>query len=887
MDGELGEISQNSNEAEEKNNSMEVEDEKPRPTDTENLTTPSLVSDVEMSEHHTLEAPRLQNTDVPMAVEDPILKTYEDYPCPQLGIAPSEEQLIIMNDYDRGYNVNVCSVAGSGKSTLLLECCRIAYKESRQVLLLTYNRSLCDKTKARVKALQLNNVEVHTFHSVINFLKGCPMVRNDTELFSFFACGFENDPTVKKNISSFSSIFVDECQDMSENYYKVLKMIVSNRQDSQLMMVGDPRQCINEFVGANVEYFNKSEIYFGNNLRWKYRSMTTSYRLTPLTAQFVDQTMRTSDKQKRNIRGGNLKSENLKPFYISDLFWGKITTMLEWLLKKYKPCEIAVLANSIDNSRHPANLFLTGKYTKSILLKRGVLVAKRSGKAEKTSDQLKYESDKIVLSTFNSFKGDERKAVIVFADSSYTEFHEKDSPKDDIPNKIYVAFTRASELLIIMQSKLKSPINPLNEKMIRHHCTLGNRKLGTFPKLTKGVDDAFHINKTRLTCPVDIIMYRDVVTTIKLLSLLEITGMERTNSYGMKENNYVTYCTNRKVGESNYCCIQSKVLVGHYYGILATILCEVKRKNMYDSVYSLLNDYIVQYFDYRTKDKKKILYRKFVSRVSKKYFRDREDQSAEATMDKLGGMEKTKLIVNSFFEDPLPSQTDFQVESKVEKIEKEIKSNFKLDFDHVTKLVVLVEIYMRELYNYKALKNCKWIDHEAVNSLVGILSDYLGKEADESYEMLLSAQLNHPLLSRISDIPEDWIPSSQDGTYTCKVTTSLSRKEAEENSLGIDEKGILKTKEPWKYDNSLFEVVGRCDIVKNDKIIEVKIANEDSDSHKLQLGCYLAMSQYDRGSVINLSTGNVTNIKIKDKKEYLRTLSRNTKNWEILDWKTK
>ena len=77
---------------------------------------------------------------------------------------PSEEQQLIIDYVKQGFNIQVQAVAGSGKSTTVLSLAKQCY--DKQILQLTYNSSLRLEIKEKVKELELENISVHTFHSL-------------------------------------------------------------------------------------------------------------------------------------------------------------------------------------------------------------------------------------------------------------------------------------------------------------------------------------------------------------------------------------------------------------------------------------------------------------------------------------------------------------------------------------------------------------------------------------------------------------------------------------------------------------------------------------------------------------------------------------------------
>ena len=77
---------------------------------------------------------------------------------------PSEEQRNIINNIKNGVNIHVQAVAGSGKSTSVFSISKEF--PDKNILLLTYNASLRLETKERARKYELQNMEVHTSHSL-------------------------------------------------------------------------------------------------------------------------------------------------------------------------------------------------------------------------------------------------------------------------------------------------------------------------------------------------------------------------------------------------------------------------------------------------------------------------------------------------------------------------------------------------------------------------------------------------------------------------------------------------------------------------------------------------------------------------------------------------
>ena len=75
----------------------------------------------------------------------------------------STEQNNVIQSLLLDNNVVVDSVAGSGKTTTNLHIA--TYFKDNNILLLTYNSKLKLETREKVNLLNINNMEVHSYHS--------------------------------------------------------------------------------------------------------------------------------------------------------------------------------------------------------------------------------------------------------------------------------------------------------------------------------------------------------------------------------------------------------------------------------------------------------------------------------------------------------------------------------------------------------------------------------------------------------------------------------------------------------------------------------------------------------------------------------------------------
>src|SRR5690606_13880514 len=119
----------------------------------------------------------------------------------------------------------------------------------KKVLLLTYNSKLKIETRERAKRMQLDNIEIHSYHSfcVKYFNNKC---FTDTEIYRII----DRDTICVINYG-FDIILLDECQDMTQLYYSLIcKIIRNNKNPIKICVLGDKYQSIYDFNNSDSRY---------------------------------------------------------------------------------------------------------------------------------------------------------------------------------------------------------------------------------------------------------------------------------------------------------------------------------------------------------------------------------------------------------------------------------------------------------------------------------------------------------------------------------------------------------------------------------------------------------------------------------------------------------
>lgn len=353
----------------------------------------------------------------------------------------SNEQENIINQL-KEHNVVANSTAGSGKTTTILHIAQ--YFTKQHILLLTYNKKLKLETREKVDKLNLQNIEVHNYHSfcVKYYDHRC---FTDTPMRKIL----KNNVRPKKEYG-YDIIILDECQDMTPLFYElVCKIYQENvRDEAKICILGDENQSIYDFNKADGRYIIYADKLFDfNNIPWKQCHLSKSFRITHEMAQFVNHCMLDNER----ILSDKVYEDKPK-YIICDCFGGEIGTsnvtfkiVKRYLDAGYSPEDFFILAPSIKSESSPVRQL---ENTIKIYMQNIPLYVPVSDDEKLDKDILK---GKMVFSTFHQVKGLERKVVIVFNfDDSYFKFYKKNKDPKVCPNELYVACTRAQEHLVML-----------------------------------------------------------------------------------------------------------------------------------------------------------------------------------------------------------------------------------------------------------------------------------------------------------------------------------------------------------------------------------------------------------------------------------------------------
>lgn len=427
----------------------------------------------------------------------------------------SYEQELIIKSSQNDYNIIVDSTAGSGKTTTCLGIAK--HNIDSNILLVTFNRSLRKETKDKAKLLNINNLEIHTYHS-FGYKYYDNTCSNDNVL--------RNILNEKKQILhkiQYDIIIIDEAQDMINLFFEeICKIYKDNSVKAKFIIVGDVLQNIFKFKKSDSRFIQyASSIFNFSNLIFKKFTLSYTFRLNYEHCDFINKCMlkKTKIKSKKN---------GLKPKYtICNIYQDKPFNDLLYILDQgYKPEDIFIVAYSIKSDLSPIR-----KFENKIKTKRPDILVYAPLSDEEVLDT-DVISNKLVFTTIHQIKGRERKIVFYFGfDSSYF-YYSKDENKYQCPNELFVAMTRCIDRTYIYHDYKHEYLPFLNQDILEECTDFNKTEMGT--KLLKDSSKPLTVTNFLKYLPEDIIN-----KSMKKINILHIT--QPSNRIDIPNKIYQTY----------------------------------------------------------------------------------------------------------------------------------------------------------------------------------------------------------------------------------------------------------------------------------------------------------------------------------------------------------
>ena len=368
----------------------------------------------------------------------------------------SEEQKTFFNVILKGENAIGDACAGSGKSTTILSIASLL--SNLNFIQLTYNNMLCNEIKQKIQQLNLKNINVYTYHSLV-----VKYYDHNGYTDTIIRKVLLENTAPKTIIPYFQVLVLDEAQDMTLLYFKIMvKFCRDMKQKIQLLILGDYMQGLYEFKGADIRFLTHAHEIWKNyeNLNspiFNFCTLQMSYRITRPMALFVNNVM-LGDTRLLACKDGEPVVYIRRPI-------NQVKIIITQTIKTY-----------LKNGAYPDDFFILSASVKCNNKKiheiENSLVENNIPCYVPIMDDDKIDErvikGKLVFSTFHSVKGRQRKYVIVIGfNNSYFNFT-KNISRNKCPNTLYVATTRATNKLFLVELNDYCSDRPLEFLKLNH-----------------------------------------------------------------------------------------------------------------------------------------------------------------------------------------------------------------------------------------------------------------------------------------------------------------------------------------------------------------------------------------------------------------------------------
>jgi superfamily I DNA/RNA helicase len=348
---------------------------------------------------------------------------------------PSPEQVEVVK-WMKTHNVVVSARPGAGK-TATAEALAMENPEL-PIAVITYSKRLELDTEKRLK--KYAKVDTYTFHGLAGHLFG-RVIKDDIDLIT--ERHSQTIPRIDK-LPEYRFIVLDELQDLTDNLFWLTSTFIASiarttGRHPGILALGDSRQAIYDFKGADSRFIEKAETAFHHPVSvadrdWKSLSLSHSFRLTRPTADFINNACLGGEQYIIGMGDGP------KPLYFRANL-GETEELLKELwpyIEGYTPDKCAILAPSVRAKTPHRHLQRLSNKLSRVGVPLSVSIF---DDAPINEDVIR---GKLVVSTYHQFKGTERDLVIVFgADESWFRYFGSDMPRNRCPNPVFVALTRA------------------------------------------------------------------------------------------------------------------------------------------------------------------------------------------------------------------------------------------------------------------------------------------------------------------------------------------------------------------------------------------------------------------------------------------------------------
>lgn len=221
----------------------------------------------------------------------------------QLFDSLSDVQRRIIDDKNSRYIV-VAAGPGSGKTKILVhKLASLLLMEDvkhDQLLMVTFSRAAATEFKKRLIELignAANFIDIKTFHSYCFDLLGKVGTIDRADAIIKATVEKIKDNEVEASRITKTVLVIDEAQDMDEEEYELIKVLMEKNEEMRVIAVGDDDQNIYEWRGADSKYL----VSFITEKKATKYELITNYRSKSNLVSFANQFVKTIGKRLKEI----------------------------------------------------------------------------------------------------------------------------------------------------------------------------------------------------------------------------------------------------------------------------------------------------------------------------------------------------------------------------------------------------------------------------------------------------------------------------------------------------------------------------------------------------------------------------------------------------------
>lgn len=252
----------------------------------------------------------------------------------QLFDSLSDVQRRIIDDKNSKYIV-VAAGPGSGKTKVLVhKLASLLLMEDvkhEQLLMVTFSRAAATEFKKRLIELignAANFIDMKTFHSYCFDLLGkVGTIDRASEIIKTTVEKIKRNDVEISRITK-TVLVIDEAQDMDEDEFELIKVLMDKNEDMRVIAVGDDDQNIYEWRGADSKYL----LSFITEKKAAKYELITNYRSKSNLVSFTNQFVKTIEKRLKEIPIEAKQTDNGKIKIVHYKNYNLISPLIEDLL---------------------------------------------------------------------------------------------------------------------------------------------------------------------------------------------------------------------------------------------------------------------------------------------------------------------------------------------------------------------------------------------------------------------------------------------------------------------------------------------------------------------------------------------------------------------------